>query len=363
MKKALLLFPFLLLLPFAALAQPAAIITSVSPSAGPSSGGNDVVVTGSGFATNIQCILPCPPFVIFGDVAVPAKEESDTRLVATAPAHAPGTVDITVALPDGRIGTAHNAYTFAAGAEDAWEKVLLPIHLDGAVPGSNGTRWKTDFWIRNNGDGPVQLAPWPCETEVCPAVVPLTSILESGFSLHNLPPFFREPRGGGNPSRLLFLSRNGASEVSMQLRVADESRAALNGGTELPVVRNSELLSGRAQLLNVPYDPAHFRLMLRIYDLTYTEAKFAVTLYAQETSEGSTREHVVELTATTDGETGDFRTQAAYVQYDFADLEKLPFFPDAFRIEVTPLTPGSRYYPLVSVTNNETQLITLVTPQ
>ena len=71
----------------------------------------------------------------------------------------------------------------------------------------------------------------------------------------------------------------------------------------------------------------------------------------------------MELTASVN-ETGDFRTQAAYVQHDFHELTLLDKnWPAAFRIEITPMTPGSRYYPLVSLTNNETQLITLVTPQ
>jgi hypothetical protein len=33
------------------------------------------------------------------------------------------------------------------------------------------------------------------------------------------------------------------------------------------------------------------------------------------------------------------------------------------RIEITPLTAGSRYWSFASVTSNETQIVTLVTPQ
>lgn len=38
-------------------------------------------------------------------------------------------------------------------------------------------------------------------------------------------------------------------------------------------------------------------------------------------------------------------------------------WPQSARIEVQPLTAGSRYWAVVSLTNNETQLVTLVTPQ
>ncbi|MEA2489255.1 MAG: hypothetical protein QOH21_1047 [Acidobacteriota bacterium] len=359
--KRLCLFILLSSLPVLASAQlPDPVITSVSPTAGPSAGGNDVTITGSGFATNILCILPCPPLVLFGDIEVPAKDQNDSRLIVTAPAHASGTVDIKVHIADGREATAPAAYTFAASAEDNWEKALLPIFLDAPLAGSNGTRWETDFWLRNNGTVPVQLAPWPCET-ICPAVIPLISVVPGGQSRHGLPPYL--PILDGNPSRVLFLSKAEAKNVSMQLRVADVSRGTLDAGTELPVVRDRELLTGDAQLLNVPYAPSRFRMMLRIYDLAYSQSRFRVTLYAQEEGAGSSALYSAELNAES-FETDEFRSQAAYAQTNFDELELLDRnWPTAFRIEITPLTPGSRYYPLVSVTNNETQLVTLVTPQ
>lgn len=341
---------------------PQPVVTAVTPSSGPSSGGNDVVITGSGFAASIVCILPCPPVITFGDVEVPAKEESDTRLVVTAPPHPAGKVDLTIRIADGRSVTAAGAYTFTAGAEDAWVKMLLPIYLDGTISGSNGSRWQTDLWIRNNGTVDTELAPWPCpDGGACPAVVPLTQVLPAGATIHNLPPFFRPP--SANPSRMLFVRRNHADDVSMNLRVADVSRATANVGTELPVVREDEFETRTVNLLNVPYDAPRFRMHLRIYDIARTQSRFRVTLYAQETGTGTPEEYSIELTASTN-ETGDFRTQAAFAETNFGELELLDkVWPKAFRMVIEPLTPGSRFYPLVSVTNNDTQLITLVTPQ
>lgn len=345
---------------FAQLPQP--VVSAVSPTSGPSSGGNDVVITGSGFATNVLCILPCPPVVSFGDVDVPAKEESDTRLVVTAPPHPAGTVDLTIRIADGRKVTAEDAYTFTPTAEDAWVRVLLPIYLDGTVNGGSGSRWQTDLWIRNNGDEATELAPWPCpDFGACPAVVPLTQVLAGGATLHNLPPFFRPPTS--NPSRQLFVRRNQAKNVSFNLRVADISRSTANAGTELPVVREDEFETRAVNLLNVPYDPPRYRMHLRLYEVALTQARFRVTLYAQAAGASTEMEHSFEITASTT-ETGEFRTQAAYAEANFAVLELLDkVWPKAFRMEITPLTPGSRFYPMVSVTNNETQLITLVTPQ
>lgn len=351
----------LLLLAFGAVAQ-SPVITAIAPDSGPAAGGTEVVITGDNFSTKVTCILPCPPIVSFGDIDVPAKEESDERLVVTSPPHPPGTVDITVKVTGESPVTRSGAFTFIGGPQSEYELVLLPVHLDGPINGAFGSRWMTDLWMRNNDkEGPVSLAPWPCPAgEACPAVVPLTYSLQPGHSLHNLPPFFQAP--DGNPSRLLYVSKPGASDVSFGLRFADLTRTDLNGGTELPAIREDELLKRESQLFNVPLTDPKFRVLLRVYDTTHTTAHFLVALYAQ--SEGvQSAVHSEQVTASTP-QSGDFRTKAAYAQLDITDLLRLEkTWPATIRIAVEPLTPGSRYWTFASITNNETQLVTLVTPQ
>jgi hypothetical protein len=95
------------------------------------------------------------------------------------------------------------------------------------VSGANGSQWKTDFYIRNDGIAPVQLAPWDCpDNQACPPVFPLTYTFTPGEMLHNPTNFAKML--GSNPSRLLYVRNDGL--VSMQLRVADSSRGTLNAG-------------------------------------------------------------------------------------------------------------------------------------
>ncbi|HEX8152273.1 MAG TPA: hypothetical protein VF698_04060, partial [Thermoanaerobaculia bacterium] len=61
-------------------------------------------------------------------------------------------------------------------------------------------------------------------------------------------------------------------------------------------------------------------------------------------------------------ETGDFRSQAAYGEIPSLQALLPALSPSALRLEIEPLTPGSRYWAFVSVTNNDTQLVTVVTP-
>ncbi len=88
------------------------IITSINPAAGPPSGGNTVVITGSGFLTN----LLAPSSVLFGGNAAAFITDGDTQIRAVAP---PGTglQQITVVHPIGGTSpftTAAN-YSYNAG--------------------------------------------------------------------------------------------------------------------------------------------------------------------------------------------------------------------------------------------------------
>jgi hypothetical protein len=352
------LFALLLVLITLTAAAQKPAIDSITPGQGPDSGGTLVTIRGTNLATRIQCIVPCPPRVAFGQIAVDATEKSDSVLEVTTPAHEPGTVDVTVTVPGQEPVVVANGFTFIGGPEAGYEKVLLPIYLNGTFPGAYGTQWRTDFRIRNNGTESVRLAPWECaDGGTCPAVFPLTYSLLPLHTLHNPADFAENARS--NPGALLYVSK--PANVAMSLRVADVSRDTLNAGTDLPVVRSAELLTGQAELFGVPLKK-EFRVLLRIYETEYSRSEYSVLLFPEDDDEASPV-YAVTLTATTPQQ-GPFRTEAAYVQFDVTDLLKLRrLWPDAVRIEIIPRTPGSRYWAFASITGNETQLVTLVTPQ
>lgn len=354
------LFYPMVLVASATFAQPAPVITSISPVSGPSSGGTVVTITGENLDPAVVCALPCPTTVTFGTITVPVAEESPQRLVVVTPAHAPGVVDVTIDVPGREPSRNPDAFTFTPGAEDAWERVLFPVYVDGTVDGGHGSAWESQLWIRNAGAESIQLAPWPCTAEVCLPVVPNPYTLQPGASLHNLPPHFTPP--SANPGRLLYVQRDGAAGMRYSLRTADVSRAVENAGTELPVVRDSELHTGVIDLMNVPMTDS-FRVLLRVYEMAYTSASFVVTVYPQ-TTEASNPVHSFALVATT-VQSGEFRTQPASAQFDLTELLQLDdhTWPDSVRIEIRPETPGSRYWAFASITNNTTQLVTTSTPQ
>ena len=358
MKRSLVLAP-LFVLSFAAFAQTDAVISEIKPTDGPSHGGTPVVIIGTGFQREVDCILPCPTTVSFGGIEVPVKLASPTSVIAIAPAHEPGPVDLTVNIAGKAPATKTAAFVFLPGKEDDYERVLLPIYLESAVGGAFGSRWKTDLWMRNNGVEPVKLGAWPCASEVCADEFPMTYPFEGGRSLRNLPAL---GSNDGNPSRMLYVERELASQVAFSLRFADVSRASLDGGVEMPVIRQSEMLGGPAQLFDVPLGST-FRVLLRIYEVAYPKSTFRVTVYPQsETDEALV--YSAELTASSSSSAEEFRPKAGYTVLDITGLLRdANSWPSSARIEITPLTPGSRFWAFASITNNDTQVVTLVTPQ
>ena len=80
-------------------------ITNVSPSSGPTTGGAHVTITGTYFNTGAT--------VMFGTTSSSSVTvNSSTEIVAVAPAHTAGTVNVTVTNPNTLYATASNAYTY-----------------------------------------------------------------------------------------------------------------------------------------------------------------------------------------------------------------------------------------------------------
>lgn len=88
---------------------PAPTIISVNPTGGPGTGGNAVIVTGTGFDWTPELYR-----VYFGVNPNDAARISSTELVVGAPAHALGVVDVTVMQPDTdhQTSTLVNGYTY-----------------------------------------------------------------------------------------------------------------------------------------------------------------------------------------------------------------------------------------------------------
>ena len=121
----------------ASMPAPVPQLASISPSAGPLSGGTTVTIDGSHFtgASGVS---------FGGSAAVSFHVESDTQIVAVPPAHAGGRVDVTVTGPAGTSATTSaDGFTFApapavsavrVGTNSPSRTVLTATVNDGGIP-------------------------------------------------------------------------------------------------------------------------------------------------------------------------------------------------------------------------------------
>jgi IPT/TIG domain len=330
-------------------AEPA--ITSISPNAGPLEGGTRVTIKGSGFTS---CAPSCPPLtqptlVFFGGVGTGEVTLVDSNtLVAVAPPHLPKTVDIAVIQNDGR-AELQNAYTYSGDVDAAFERILLPSfisHIDGAF----GSRFLSDLQIRPAKTAGTRIfGIRSCHPiHFTPGCGPDDDLSEFPFTVVDNA---RSPewRYEGTPGRFVYIPRNDPAVV-MNFRAYDVSRDAHNFGVEIPVVRGREMRTDPIRFLGVPTDP-RFRSTLRIYATaaTIVEVRYGTT------------EHFLSL------EPGENLFEPAYAQFTRFPVGADTIDVTVELIEALPPLPGFPPPPpiwaFLTVTNNDTQAITTITPQ
>jgi hypothetical protein len=254
-----------------------------------------------------------------------------------------------------------------------FEMVLIPVYLDQARPGALGSVWRSELVVRNEGADPVDVFQTECahfctcnpRPTTCAGGHPLApGTLFSSFNSVLVSDGFSP----ANPGIFLFLRKPGASNVALNLRVRDLSRSSESAGTEIPVVRQRDMLTATAHLLNIPTD-ARFRQHLRIYGMSSPSggADVRVRISALDSS-ATLAEQTLSLRSAE--RQSSIPTGPAFISFPaYGEISALTStFPQIqasarVRIEVEPMTPGLVFWTFVSVTNNETQQVTTVTPQ
>jgi hypothetical protein len=247
-----------------------------------------------------------------------------------------------------------------------YERVLVPVMLRSPIPGIAGSLWVTELSVRNESSRPAEIFQHECEytcecvTIACRPEDPTPP--ETSFVFRPV----RDTRTLNNPGVFMYVGRSAAAGVALQLRVRDLSRNALSLGTELPLVRESEMNTDEVHLLNIPTD-GRFRQHLRIYAITNEGDKPAVAVRIADDSGAVLAQRTITLAGVS---VPDFAPaghptgvpsygEIAYVTTAIAQ----PVTASSFNISIEPITPGLRYWAFVSVTNNDTQEVTTVTPQ
>ncbi len=326
----------------------------VSPSLGTVLG-NDTVTLHTN-ATLPSC-NPCTVNVTFGGGrGRNAKIIDRNTVTVTTPGHLRGVVDVVLTVENATYTATGGFGFFGFGGpieRQNYEAVLIPVTVAPSNPvnGANGSRWLTELWLRNAGTRAVEyFYGYPNCTESCtgdspfPYITPLTTVTVAG---------------GLTDGSLAYLQRGGADSFSLSFRVRDISRASDNAGTDIPIVREEDFRSTAIELLNVPIDSIT-RTALRIYDVDALAARDATVRVFAMTGGNAVALRTVTLTPRD-------RPQAGFVLLSsysvIPDLKSaLPELPDGrYRVEVIP--NNFTGWAFTASTNNDTQLVTTVTPQ
>lgn len=233
------------------------------------------------------------------------------------------------------------------------QEILIPLTINGSVSGGFGSEWITELTVYNGSDEEVSYVPPSC----APFIPGRFCILPQSLSPKRTVKLNHFRRQLPGPGVILNILSGPADALEFNLRVADISRSQENLGTEIPVVRARDALTGVTNLLAVP-TREEFRALLRIYDFDgRPEALFRVRVF--DDAAGSL---VAETEVATHGYS-TFPHPDVISSPGYAEM-RIPETPGGeARIEISPLTPGARFWAFASVTSNVTQMVTLVTPQ
>ncbi|HEX8155059.1 MAG TPA: hypothetical protein VF698_18135 [Thermoanaerobaculia bacterium] len=226
----------------------------------------------------------------------------------------------------------------SAAAQSSFERVLVPVIVS-EFDGAHGSHWATEFWGRIEGPKPAQLPPLNDPDTVMPVGEDFE--IPGGVPRNGVPALFIEVPTGDY-------------RVSLNLRVRDTSRAATDNGTEIPLPREADFTAAPIQLLNVSSDPRH-RIMLRVYESI-----------AEGMAAGRVRVTVFARGSSLPLETRQLSLEACVLRKvcpGYAELPITSHAAEALRVVVEPLEPQRRLWAFITVTNNETQHVTTVTPR
>ena len=262
-----------------------------------------------------------------------------------APPHAPGIVDVTVQTAAGTFTrtAALNYFSWEGGVREQafFERVLIPVFYSGG--GSFGSQWRTEVALFNGNSFPIEqgsdgLFLTPCMPVCDTRPQPNATVIVAGTNI---------PTGV-----VQFLPRQAMPRVQMSLLVRDISRDATDFGTSVPIVRESEFFTHTFSIVNVPAD-SRYRVGLRLYAYDTIPTTMGVSISAL------------------DGTIGVGRTVTLLPAKEHAFLFIGDLLADApqvagkgpLRIDIQPLEPATRAWSYVSITNNDTQHVTVIAPE
>ncbi|MDQ3282467.1 MAG: hypothetical protein M3Q69_13785 [Acidobacteriota bacterium] len=242
-------------------------------------------------------------------------------------------------------------------------RFFVPFYMQ-PIDGANGSRWAVETWLYSRAEEFVVVAPTPgdCGPVMCMSSRAVYAGEQPSFFI----PYQNVPTG-----LLVHVRGTHANEVVIESKIRDISRNQASAGVEVPVVREDRFSAGALTLLNVPLDP-RFRALLRVYALPEAPSREVEIRYLRMPPLQNDSEHHDVVVLRAERRSLQAPPAPAYpygAEYltPYLEIPSLASVPgvageSSIWIEIRPVSPGLRIWAFVSITNNETQEVTLVTP-
>lgn len=233
-----------------------------------------------------------------------------------------------------------------AAPQPPYQQYLIP-NVANDVPGAFGSIWRSELALFNTGAMQHSIVGPFCD----PASTTCNSTLVLDPSAGAIPVLV--PQYAGTDGAFLYVSLP-TSDIASEFRVSDLSRQSQTWGTELPLVPTAQFRD-HVDLLNIPTD-SRYRLTLRIYSTGVAEARVHTIAFP---SQAELAVQDVPLT------TPPTLSQGLNLSPAYARMT-LPLITTADRIRLKIdqiLAGGSPIFAFLTVTNNDTQQVTAITPQ
>jgi hypothetical protein len=318
----------------------------------PDSGSPATEVVIEGVSTDECESFGCDLKVFFGNTqASGVRDLHDGRIIAVVPPGS-GIVDVRVVMPPATV-TQKDGFTY--GFFEDFERVLFPVNFTGG--GANGSEWRTDIRLRNDGPIAVETEPGFYVDASTPTLpIPLPTFPAGGSAR-----FPMVTRDGG---AFMHVPLGQEKQFSYAARIVDLSRTTTDLGAEMPVVRAGDT-THTIRLLDVPVE-SRYRGRLRIYNFDMEKRTHAhVTITDPDHDDAVLAFRSLMVSGGPALEPCDFGPCLwAAPAFAVLDLDQLSQVQGHQRVDVTiEATHEARLWAFVSVTNNETQHVTLYTPQ
>ena len=291
------------------------------------------ITGGSIFVENIPSVGGT---ITIGGNTVPLSIGGEMPPWAIAPPHAAGAVDVRIDTILGTVTAKAALIYYDPNAADpaVFEPILFPVSFQG--PGALGSQWLTENFISGPGQ-PLFRDPLPCS-----------------FCYSSLGLWTQQLINDGNPwGHVLYAMRGTTSDLELASRIRDTSRQGLTAGTEVPIARERDFRS-RLRFANIPAD-ARFRATLRLWSLS-GESHLIATIDSIPAQQISVPLTLIPGTSMSFGSAD----VTALVAKGIGNPTSLAVAQSIF----DPLdTPAPKMWGILSITNNDTQQVTIVSPQ